>query len=213
MTWMIFNALLETIYMSAVSCAIAVIFGLPLGIFLCITKPNGIMPMPAINYALGWVVNVVRSFPFLILIVILLPYMRFLVGSSVGNTPAIIPLSIAATPFIARLFEGALDEIDKGLIEASRSLGASHFEIIKMMVFEALPQLVNSITITTISLIGYSAMAGAVGAGGLGNLAMMQGYHSFRADILLWAVIVTIAIVQVVQVSGDLVVKLIRKRR
>lgn len=207
----ILQALLETLYMVSVSCILAVIFGLPLGVFLCITKKNSILPMPKINKILGGIVNVVRSFPFIILIILLLPLSRFIVGTSVGSTTAIIPLTISATPFIARLFEGAFDEVDKGLIEATKSMGATRFIIVKMMIFESLPSIINAIVITIISLIGYSAMAGAVGAGGLGDLAIRIGYQTYRPDVLLYSVITIIVLVQIIQTGGDLIVKILRK--
>lgn len=207
----ILQALLETLYMVSVSCILAVIFGLPLGVFLCITKKNSILPMPKINKILGGIVNVVRSFPFIILIILLLPLSRFIVGTSVGSTTAIIPLTISATPFIARLFEGAFDEVDKGLIEATKSMGATKFIIVKMMIFESLPSIINAIVITIISLIGYSAMAGAVGAGGLGDLAIRIGYQTYRPDVLLYSVITIIVLVQIIQTGGDLIVKILRK--
>lgn len=207
----ILQALLETLYMVSVSCILAVIFGLPLGVFLCITKKNSILPMPKINKILGGIVNVVRSFPFIILIILLLPLSRFIVGTSVGSTTAIIPLTISATPFIARLFEGAFDEVDKGLIEATKSMGATKLIIVKMMIFESLPSIINAIVITIISLIGYSAMAGAVGAGGLGDLAIRIGYQTYRPDVLLYSVITIIVLVQIIQTGGDLIVKILRK--
>lgn len=207
----ILQALLETLYMVSVSCILAVIFGLPLGVFLCITKKNSILPMPKINKILGGIVNVVRSFPFIILIILLLPLSRFIVGTSVGSTTAIIPLTISATPFIARLFEGAFDEVDKGLIEATKSMGATKLIIVKMMIFESLPSIINAIVITIISLIGYSAMAGAVGAGGLGDLAIRIGYQTYRPDVLLYSVITIVVLVQIIQTGGDLIVKILRK--
>lgn len=210
---MILTSLLETLYMVPVSCIFAVIFGLPLGIFLSITKRHSILPMPTINKVLGFIVNIVRSFPFIILIILLLPLSRFIVGTSVGSTVAIIPLVIAATPFIARLFEGAFDEVDKGLVEAALSMGATKFIIVKMMIAESLPSLVNAITITLVNLIGYSAMAGAVGAGGLGDLALRIGYQTYKPDVLLYSVLTIIVLVQIVQTSGDLLVKVLRKHK
>lgn len=209
----ILQSLLETLYMVSASCVLAVLFGLPLGVFLCITKKGGILPLPKINKMLGAVVNVVRSFPFIILIILLLPVSRFIVGTSVGSTTAIIPLTISATPFIARLFEGALDEIDKGLIEATKSMGATRFTIVLMMIKESLPSIVNAIVITSISLTGYSAMAGAVGAGGLGDLAIRIGYQTYRPDVLLYSVLTIIVLVQLIQSGGDLVTKQLRKHK
>lgn len=208
---MIYNSTLETIYMVFFSCIFAVLFGLPLGVFLQITKQDGILPMPMLNKALGGIVNTARSFPSIILIILLLPLSRLIIGTSIGSTAAIIPLSISAIPFVARLFEGALAEVPKGLIEATQSMGANKFMIVKMMIAESLPSLVNALIITTVSLIGYSAMAGAVGAGGLGDLAIRIGYQTYRPDVLLYSVITIIVLVQIIQTSGDLVVKRLRK--
>ncbi|PAF52184.1 methionine ABC transporter permease [Helicobacter sp. 13S00477-4] len=208
---MIYNSTFETLYMVFFSCIFAVIFGLPLGIFLQITQKDGIAPMPLVNKILGGVVNTARSFPFIILIILLLPLSRFMIGTSIGSTAAIIPLSISAIPFVARLFEAALAEVPKGLIEAAQSIGANKFIIVKMMVSESLPSLVNALTITTISLIGYSAMAGAVGAGGLGDLAIRIGYQTYRPDILFYSVITIIILVQIIQSIGDLIAKRLRK--
>lgn len=205
------KAMGETIYMVGVSCAIAVLFGLPLGILLCVTKRGKLTPYPALNFLIGGIVNIIRSFPFIILIIVLLPLSRLIVGTSIGVNAAIIPLSIAAIPFIARLFEGAFDEVDKGLIEGTKALGADNLTIIKMMIAESLPSLINAITITIIGVIGYSAMAGAVGAGGIGDLAMRIGYYSYRPDILAYCVVAIIILVQVVQSIGDRVVKYLRR--
>ena len=203
----------ETIYMVVFSCFFAVIFGLPLGVFLSISKPSAMMPKPKTYAVLSAIVNVVRSFPFIILIILLLPLSKYLIGTSIGSTAAIIPLLIAATPFVARLFENALDEVDKGLIEATISMGATKLRVVTMMLSESMPSLINAITITTVSLVGYSAMAGAVGAGGLGDLAYRIGFQSFKPDILLYAVICIIVLVQFIQSSGDFIVKKLRQYR
>ncbi|WP_226989508.1 MULTISPECIES: methionine ABC transporter permease [Helicobacter] len=195
------------------SSLFAMIFGLPLGVLLSVIKPSGILANPLFYRILGAIVNVVRSFPFIVLIILLLPLSKYLIGTSIGSTAAIIPLVIAATPFIARLFEGAFDEVDKGLIEATMSMGASKMRIILMMISESLPSLANAITITAVSLVGFSAMAGVVGAGGLGDLAYRIGFQSFKPDILAYAVICTIVIVQCIQSSGDLLIKRLRQHR
>ncbi|MDE6887005.1 MAG: ABC transporter permease subunit [Helicobacteraceae bacterium] len=209
----ILESLLQTLHMVSISCLLAVIFGLPLGIFLTMTKKKNLTPMPILNVILGGIVNIVRSFPFIILIIVLLPLSKLIVGVSIGSTAAIIPLAIAAIPFIARLFEGAFDEVDNGLIEATKSMGGGNFTIIKMMILESLPSLINAIIITIIGLIGYSAMAGAVGAGGLGDLALRIGYHTYNPDMLAYSVVTIIILVQIVQSSGDIIVKILRKYR
>ena len=203
----------DTLYMVSISTLIAVIFGLPLGVLLCLTKRGRIFSCQSLNAIIGSVVNIIRSFPFIILIILLLPLSRLIVGTSIGASAAIIPLSIAAIPFIARLFEGGLDEVDKGLIEASLSLGASKLGVIKMMIAEALPSICNAIVITIIGLIGYSAMGGAVGAGGLGDTAIRLGFQGYQPDILFSTVIVIIILVQCVQGIGDSLVARLRKYR
>ena len=203
----------ETIYMVSFSVLFACVFGLPLGVFLSVIKPSGIMANPLLYRILGGVVNIVRSFPFIVLIFLLLPLSKMLIGTSIGSTAAIIPLVIAATPFIARLFEGAFDEVDKGLIEATMSMGASRMRVISMMIGESLPALANAITITSVSLVGFSAMAGVVGAGGLGDLAYRIGFQSFKPDVLTYAVICIIILVQGIQSLGDFVVKSLRVHR
>ncbi|EES89456.1 D-methionine transport system permease protein MetI [Helicobacter canadensis MIT 98-5491] len=209
--FLIAKATLETLYMVGFSVLFAIIFGLPLGIFLALTRKDGIKPLPAVNHFLSVLVNLIRSFPFIILILVILPFSNFLIGISTGSTAAIIPLSIAAIPFIARLFEGAFLEIKKDLIEATQSMGANLYTIIKMMIAEAKPALINCVIITLVSLVGYSAMAGVVGAGGLGDLAYRLGFQSFKVDILLYSVLVIIILVQIIQSIGDMIVKMARK--
>lgn len=203
----------ETLYMVSFSVLFACVFGLPLGVFLSVIKPSGIMVNPMLYRILGSLVNIVRSFPFIVLIFLLLPLSKALIGTSIGSTAAIIPLVIAATPFIARLFEGAFDEVDKGLIEATMSMGASKMRVVMMMISESLPSLTNAITITAVSLVGFSAMAGVVGAGGLGDLAYRIGFQSFKPDILTYAVICIIILVQCIQSLGDFIVKSLRTYR
>lgn len=207
------QATYDTLYMVFFAIIIAVILGLPLGIALSITKKGRICANPTLNAALGSLANIVRSFPFIILIILLLPLSRILVGTSIGATAAIIPLAIAAIPFIARLFEGALEEIDKGLIEATLSMGASKMRVVRMMIAEAKPGIINAITITIIGLIGYSAMGGAVGAGGLGDVAIRLGFQSYQNDILINISLVIIILVQFVQSIGDMLVAKARKMR
>jgi len=203
----------ETIYMVVFSVILAVIFGLPLGIWLSLIKKGGIIESIMLYRILSAIVNITRSFPFIVLIILILPLSKLLIGTSVGSTAAIIPLVIAAIPFVARLFEGSFDELDKGLIEATLSMGATKWHIIKMMVSESLPSLANAVTIMAVSLIGYSAMAGVVGAGGLGDLAYRIGFSSFKPDILAYSVICIIILVQIVQTSGDAIVRKLRKNR
>ena len=200
------TALLETLYMVGVSTFFAVLFGLPLGILLTITSPGHIKPNKLINTVLGAVVNLGRSIPFIILMVAIINFTRWLVGTSIGTTAAIVPLSISATPFFARVTEQSLREVDKGVIEAAEAMGATTLQIIfKVLLPEALSSLVLGVTITAVNLIGYSAMAGAIGGGGLGDLAIRYGYQRFRPDIMIIAVIVLVILVQGVQTVGSFI--------
>ncbi|MGN8469315.1 methionine ABC transporter permease [Helicobacter pylori] len=210
---MLIQATLETLYMVFVASFLAVVFGLPLGVLLLASKKGHLLNKPLLHKILDTSINMTRSFPFIILIILLLPLSRFLIGTSIGSSASIIPLAISAIPFVAKLFENSLMEVEHGKIETTLSLGASHLEVIKMMLLESLPSLVNNITITLISLIGYSAMAGALGAGGLGDLAIRIGYQSYRGDVLFYAVVVIIVLVQIIQSVGDYVVKRLRKNK
>ncbi|MGL2645559.1 methionine ABC transporter permease MetI [Helicobacter pylori] len=210
---MLIQATLETLYMVFVASFLAVVFGLPLGVLLLVSKKGHLLNKPLLHKILDTSINMTRSFPFIILIILLLPLSRFLIGTSIGSSASIIPLAISAIPFVAKLFENSLMEVEHGKIETILSLGASHLEVIKMMLLESLPSLVNNITITLISLIGYSAMAGALGAGGLGDLAIRIGYQSYRGDVLFYAVVVIIVLVQIIQSAGDHVVKRLRKNK
>lgn len=205
---MLKDAFIETVYMVATSTFFAVLFGLPLGILLVITAPGHINENKWLNSILGWIVNFGRSVPFIILLVAIVPFTRWLVGTSIGTTAAIVPLSIAAIPFVARVTEQSLREVDKGVIEAALAMGATTSQIIfKVLLPESLPSLVLGITITAVNLIGYSAMAGAIGGGGLGDLAIRYGYQRFRGDVMLLTVIVLVILVQVVQTVGNLIAK------
>lgn len=207
-------ALGETIYMVFFSTLFSLIFGVPLAILLVITSKDNLWENNKINSALGVLINCLRSFPFIILMILIFPVSRFLVGTTIGSTAAIVPLSIAATPFVARVIEGALKEVDKGLIHASLSLGASNWEIItKVLIPESVPQLINGVTIIIISLIGYSAMAGAIGGGGLGDVAIRYGYLRFKTDIMIYSVIIIVVLVQGIQNCGNSIVEKIKKKR
>jgi D-methionine transport system permease protein len=194
----------QTIYMTLVSGLIAVIFGLPLGVILLTTRNKNILANPYCNKILAAVTNGVRSIPFIILMVAVIPFTRLIAGTSIGTTAAIVPLSIAAIPFMGRIVETALNEVADGLIEAGQAMGATPLQIIsKVLIPEALPGIINGITITLISLIGYSAMAGAVGGGGLGDLAIRYGYQRFEIKIMIATIIVLIVMVQLLQWLGD----------
>ncbi|MDR1072423.1 MAG: ABC transporter permease [Treponema sp.] len=195
----------ETIYMTVVSTFFACLMGLPLGAFLYSASPVGLRPRRAAYALVSRIVNALRSFPFLILMIALIPFTRFIVGTSIGPTAVIVPLSIAAAPFVARLVEAALSEVDAGIVTAAMAMGSTNFQIIrKVLIPEAMPALVSGLALTIINLIGYSAMAGAIGGGGLGALAINYGYYRFRTGIMAAAVIVILLLVEVVQLAGTL---------
>lgn len=200
----------ETLYMVFLSSFFTILFGLPLGVILTITKKNSLLSAPTFNKILGMIVNTIRSFPFIVLIVALLPISKMLIGTSIGPDAASFALSIAAIPFVARLFEGALEEVNHGIIEATLSMGASKLEVIFMMIAESLPSLINAATIAIIAIIGFSAMAGSVGGGGLGDLAIKYGFYDSRLDVLYSCVIVLIIMVQCVQSIGDYLSRILR---
>lgn len=206
--------LIQTLQMVFFSTLFALIQGIPLGIILTVTDKKGILKQPAINVIVGGFVNICRSFPFIILMIVVFPLSRIIVGTSIGTTATIVPLSIAAAPFVARIIEGALKEVDPGVIEAARSMGSNRFEIIfKVLIPEALPSIVNGITLTIVNLIGYSAMAGAIGGGGIGDLAIREGYQRFNIEVLIISVITLLILVQLVQLIGNNISnKLLNKR-
>ncbi len=194
---------IQTLLMVFFSTVFSLVLGFPIGVLLCITNKNGIMPKPVLNQILSRVVNVLRSFPFIILMIVLFPLSRIIVGTSIGTAATIVPLSIAAAPFVARIIESALNEVSPELIQAAKAMGSTNMQIItKVLIPEALPALVDGITLTIINLIGYSAMAGAVGGGGLGDLAIRYGYQRFRTGIMIAAVVVILVLVEVIQHIG-----------
>lgn len=194
----------ETFYMVFFSTLFSVIFGAILGIVLVITEKGHIAEMPTLNSILGSIINVMRSIPFIILIVAIFPLSRLIVGTTIGSTAAIVSLSIAAAPFVARVVESSLKEVSYGIIEASISVGATVPQIIfKVMLPEALPSLILGLTLTIINIIGYSAMAGAIGGGGLGDLAIRYGYQRFQTDVLIATIIVLIIMVEIIQLLGN----------
>lgn len=204
----------ETIYMVFASTAISTLIGIPLGVILTVTREGHILPNKSVNSILGAIVNATRSTPFIILMVAIIPLTRFIVGSSIGTTAAIVPLTISASPFIARIIESSLLEISPGIIEAAQAMGASPMQIItKVLLPEALHSIVLGITLAVISLIGYSAMAGTLGGGGLGDLAIRYGYQRFQLDVMIATVIVLIIMVQVVQSVGDHLSKKLNKNK
>jgi len=202
------EAFLQTLAMVGVSALIAVALGLPLALLLNVTGPGGLTPRPWLNRPLGVLVNAARSTPFIILMVAIVPFTRLVAGTSIGTEAAIVPLALAATAFLARLFENALREVDPGVIEAARAMGASRWQIMwKVLVPEALPGLIAAVTVALVSLVGFSAMAGAVGGGGLGDLGIRFGYQRFMPEVMLTVVLVLILFVQGLQSLGDWLVR------
>ncbi len=194
----------ETVFMVAVSTVIAAIIGIPLGITLVTTSKGHILENRVINSILGTIVNIIRSIPFIILMVAIIPLTRIIAGTSIGTTAACVPLTIVAIPFLSRLVETSIREVDFGLVEAAESMGATPFQIIrKVLIPEALPTIINNITVLIVNLIGASAMAGAIGGGGLGDIAIRYGYQRFRADVMLATIIILIIVVNLIQACGD----------
>ena len=207
------KALGETIYMVVVSMAIASAVGVPLGVLLHTTAKGQILENVAVNQAVGSVVNAVRSIPFIILMVAIIPLTRFIVGSAIGTTAAIVPLVIASIPFIGRQVETSLKEVPAGLVEAAQAMGATPAQIVtKVLLPEAMPGIVSQLTTVIIALVGESAMAGAIGGGGLGDLAIRYGYQRFRPEVMLATVVVLIVLVQLVQFVGNTLAKRLDKR-
>ena len=213
--YLVGNATLQTLFMVFFSAVFSVILGLPLGVLMCVTDSVcNIMPMPVLNKVLNRIVDVLRSFPFLILMIILFPLSRLIIGTTIGTQATIVPLSIAAAPFVARIIETSLKGLDSGVIQAAKSMGSTNWQIItKVMLPECLPSLVDGFTLTVINLIGYSAMAGTVGGGGLGDLAIRYGYQRFRVDILFVSVVVILILVALIHMTGNMVSKALLKRR
>ncbi len=213
MIMLILSATWQTIYMVFIASLIASLVGIPLGILLAITSKNGIYENKLINSTLGVIVNAVRSIPFIILLVAIIPFTRLITGTSIGTAAAIVPLTIGAIPFIARIIESAIHEVSSGLIEAGIAMGANNLQIIlKILLPESLPSIIDGITVVMVSLVGYSAMAGVIGGGGLGEVAINYGYQRFDPMIMLITVVILIIIVQFMQVAGENFAKYFRNK-
>ncbi len=213
MTLLLLKSLAETIYMVAISMVIASAIGIPLGVLLLTTAPGGILAAPKLNKVIGSIVNAIRSIPFIILMVAIIPFTRLVVGSAIGTTAAIVPLVVAAIPFIGRQVETSLKEVPYGLVEAALSMGATPLQIIRrVLIPEALPSIIAQLTTVIISLVGESAMAGAIGGGGLGDLAIRYGYQRFRPEVMLATVIILIVLVQLVQFAGNTLARHLNKK-
>ncbi|MBO0215528.1 ABC transporter permease [Vibrio sp. Vb2880] len=203
----------QTVYMVAVAGIVGFALGIPLGVILHTTKKGGLLENTQLNNVLGAIVNIGRSVPFLVLMVAIIPVTKMLVGTFIGTTAAIVPLTIGAIPFVARLIEGALLEVPTGLIEAAQSMGATPMQIItKVLIPEAMPTILNSVTITLVTLVSYSAMAGTVGGGGLGDVAIRYGFHRYDVTIMAVTVVMLIVLVQIIQSIGDAFVRRVDHR-
>ena len=210
---LLFKATLDTLHMVAVSGLLGTLIGLPIGVLLAVTGKGELLQNLTFNRIVGAVVNVTRSTPFIILVVAIIPFTRLVAGTSIGTAAAIVPLTVAAIPFIARIVEGSVREVDRGLIEAAQAMGATPFQIIrKVLLPEALSSITLGLTLAAVSLIGYSAMVGAVGGGGLGDLGIRYGYQRFLPEVMLAVVVVLVVLVQIVQSAGDLLARRFNKR-
>jgi len=210
---LLLNASIETFYMVFAALTVGTLIGGPVGVLLATSGKGELFEAPVFNRVVGTVVNATRSIPFIILAVAIIPFTRLIAGTSIGTNAAIVPLTVAAAPFIARVIEGALRGVDSGLIEAAQAMGARPLQIVrKVLLPEAMPAIVLGLTLTTVLLIGYSAMVGAVGGGGLGDLGIRYGYQRFRPDIMLTVVVLLIVVVQMVQSTGDYIAKRLDKR-
>lgn len=211
---LLLDGTLDTLYMVGLAALFTVLIGLPTGVLLFISRANGLAPMPKLNALLGAVINIGRSLPFIVLLIALIPFTRLIVGTTLGNTAAIVPVTIGAFPFFARLTENALDEVDYGRIEAILSMGGNVWHVIfKSLLPEALPTLLAGITLTIVMLIGFSSMAGVIGGGGLGDLAIRYGYQRFNNEVMFGTVLILVAMVQGVQMAGDRLVRSLAHRR
>ncbi|WP_164837115.1 methionine ABC transporter permease [Dickeya poaceiphila] len=211
---MMLNATLETLYMVGLAALFTVLLGLPTGVLLFISRRSGIMPLPRVSAVLGGVINVGRSLPFVVLLIALIPFTRWVVGTTLGSTAAVVPITVGAFPFFARIVENALAEVDSGRIEAIVSMGGTVWHVItKALLPEALPSILAGITLTVVMLIGFSSMAGVIGGGGLGDLAIRYGYQRFNQQVMAGTVIVLVLLVQLVQSLGDRLVRLLAYRR
>ena len=212
-TNLLIKALGQTVYMVSISMLIASLIGIPLGILLVVTEKNNILSCPIVNRPLSFIINIIRSIPFIILMVAIIPFTRILAGTSIGTTAAIIPLTLAAIPYIARMVETSIREIPFGLIEAAQSMGATPLQIIyKVLLPESLPSILDSMTVVMVSLVGASAMAGTLGGGGLGDLAIRYGYQRFQADIMIITIIILVLMVQSIQFLGSFLSRKADKR-
>lgn len=210
---MLWQGVLDTLKMTLVSTLFAYVLGLPFGVLLTITKKGGIAPAPLFNGLFGWLINIARSLPFMILMFFIIPFTRFVAGTIIGSTASIVPLVVAASPFVARMVETSLEEVDNGLIEAARCMGSTNFQIItRVMLVESIPSLLRGLSISTITILGYTAITGAIGAGGLGDIAFRFGFQRYQTEVMYATVVLLILLVSVIQAICNLLARLLDKR-
>lgn len=210
---LLFQGTVETLYMTLVSTFFAYLLGTPMGVLLTVTKPNALAAAPRFYAVFGWFVNILRSLPFIILMIFFIPFTRMVVGTSIGSTAAIVPLTVSAAPFIARMVESSLEEVDTGVIEAAKSMGATTWQIVtKVMLVESVPSLLRGLSISTITILGYTAITGAVGAGGLGNIALRFGYQRYQTDVMYATILLTVILVCIIQGVFDFIARRADKR-
>ena len=211
---MIVNGIGETVYMTLLSTAIGYVFGLPMGVLLAVSDKDGLMPNKVLYKVLDVIANIVRSIPFLILLILLIPFTRLIVGQSYGSSATVTPLVVAAIPFIARMVESSVKEVDPGVVEAARSMGAANFTIVrKVLLVEARTSLITGATIAIGTILGYSAMAGTIGGGGLGDIAIRYGYYRYQSDIMIVTVVLLVVLVQLFQTAGMVIASRLDKKK
>jgi len=211
---LVLNATGETLYMVALATLFTLLVGLPLGVLLFITRRQGLTPSPKLSAVLGTIVNIGRSLPFVVLLIALIPLTRWVVGTTLGSTAAVVPITLGAIPFFARIVENALDEVDKGRIEAIQAMGGGlRYVIFTVLLPEALPALLAGVTLTIVMLIGFSSMAGVIGGGGLGDLAIRYGYQRFNNQVMVATIVILVLMVQIIQMLGDRIVRSLAHRR
>lgn len=211
---LLLDGTLDTLYMVTLAALFTILIGLPVGTLLFITRRDGALPAPRLNLLLSGIINTGRSLPFIVLLIALIPFTRMIIGTTLGSTAAVVPITIGAFPFFARVVESALDEVDKGRVEAILSMGGNAWHIIsKVLLPEALPALLAGITLTIVMLIGFSSMAGVIGGGGLGDLAIRYGYQRFNDQVMTGTIVILVALVQLVQSAGDRLVRRLAHRR
>lgn len=211
---LVLNATGETLYMVALATLFTLLVGLPLGVLLFITRRQGLTPSPKLSAVLGTIVNIGRSLPFVVLLIALIPLTRWVVGTTLGSTAAVVPITLGAIPFFARIVENALDEVDKGRIEAIQAMGGGlRYVIFTVLLPEALPALLAGVTLSIVMLIGFSSMAGVIGGGGLGDLAIRYGYQRFNNQVMVATIVILVLMVQIIQMLGDRIVRSLAHRR